>query len=122
MNRNKIKSEEFKRFYYYELKTKQKIQEFLVQKGRIDLLKEMLKDDYFTFNNNYIIKYIEILLKNKDVGVIVQEEKLMYFMKLKYLHFRVILHDIIFYDLYDEKIAKLLLWFLGNMGFYEIFR
>jgi hypothetical protein len=82
----------------------------------------MLKDDFFTYNNNYIIKYIETLLKNKDVGVLVQEVKLRYFIKLNYLYFRDILHDIIFYNLYDEKIAKLLLWFLGNMGFLEIFR
>jgi len=62
------------------LKTNQKIQEFLVENGKIEFLKEMLKDEFYTYNNHFIIKYIERLLKNKDVGISIDENKLQYFL------------------------------------------
>lgn len=34
----------------------------------------MLKDDFYSYNNKYIIKYIEILLKNKEVGMLINED------------------------------------------------
>jgi len=81
-NRNKINSEDFKIFYHNELKTNEKIQEYLVQRGKIDLLKEMLKDVFYSYNDNYIIKYIEQTLKNKELGMSTQDNELKYIFKI----------------------------------------
>lgn len=62
------------------MKTNQKIQEYLVVNGKIDILKEMLKDEFYSYNNHFIINYIERLLKNQEVGISIEDNKLQYFL------------------------------------------
>lgn len=49
-----------------------------MQQGKIDLLKEMLQDTFYSYNDNYVIKYIEETLKNKEAGISVQDNQLRY--------------------------------------------
>ncbi len=63
-------------FYYNELKTNQKIQQYLVNNGKIKLLVEMLKDEFYSYDDTYIIKFLEQTLINKKIGNIINNDLL----------------------------------------------
>ena len=64
-----MKSETFKNFYRNELKINKKLQEYLFQMGKIDLLKELLKDETYNFDNKHILIYLEDYLTKLDKGI-----------------------------------------------------
>ena len=59
-----MKTDHFKRLYSNELLTKSKIQEYLIIQDRTEILIELIKDDFYTFDHNFCLKYIESLIKN----------------------------------------------------------
>ena len=59
-----MKNDHFKKFYSNELLTKNKIQEYLITEDRTEILVELIKDDFYTFDYNFFLKHIESLIKN----------------------------------------------------------
>lgn len=45
-------------------------------KGKIPLLKEMLKDDFYSYDTKFIIKFIEMTLKNRDEGMSIHDSQI----------------------------------------------
>ena len=85
---------------------------------------ELLKDNFYNYDYQYIIKYIEILIKKKQNGLFIEDLDFKYINK-KFLFFilkRLVLKSIVKNKLYDNSIKKLLFWFIGNLQFYDLFR
>ncbi len=60
-----MKREHFKKFYSNELKNN-KIQEYLIIKDRTEILVELIKDEFYTFDYFFCLKYIESHIKNSN--------------------------------------------------------
>jgi len=59
-----LKADDFKKFYSNKLLTKKQIQEYLLTHDRNKILVELIKDDFYTFDYNFCLKYIESEINN----------------------------------------------------------
>jgi hypothetical protein len=54
--------------------------------GKLDLLKELLKDDVYSFNYKYILNYLEDYLMKLESGLIFNKKRIRYFLLLLILY------------------------------------
>lgn len=103
-------NEHFKAFYKLEIK-KQGILEHMLLNNRPQLLKIVLKDDFYMFNYNFIFDQIEKIMKEKEKGLHIDEEEVGTLFK-----------NVIENDLYNPSLVTLLAWFIGSFHFFDSFR
>lgn len=65
LNRKRFFKVKYKTFYFLELKKKSLLEDLLL-KGYPDLLEEILQDDFYSFNKNFVFEYILKLINDKE--------------------------------------------------------
>jgi hypothetical protein len=99
----------FKLFWENEIK-KRKVLINILLANQPEILKKILEDKFYKFDELYCFTYIKQVL-NKTSQDFKNNEQV-----------HAVLFNIVNCDLYDKKLHKLLAWFLANLCNYETFR
>lgn len=76
-------NEEFKNFYYLDLKKKDILEHILIA-GYPEILIEVLDDKFYSFNKNFVFDYILKLINDKNYLKNITRQNIMYYFKIYY--------------------------------------
>jgi hypothetical protein len=72
---------------------------------------EVLKDPFYSFNNNWVFDYLISKINEKYN-----------FKKVEKSEISDVLYNIVVYNLYNKDLMEILSWFIADFGFLEIFK